>query len=198
MCCNFMSRPARLRPGERSSRLRARGRPAGCGRAARVFRSRPGLCVGRAASWLRSVSNAGTLAAGSCGSNWAMASSASVPISAPPGTRPQVVSTPSMMSWSPARRRGVETTRTSVRRRRRRRRSCRNPGSCASPGCARRFAKRLAGDRVVAADRRSRTSALIAPPPPRPKPPAVPEDAFGLPGVSCRVGREKPWDRRQA
>ena len=55
--------------------------------------------AGSAESRRRIASSAGTLAAGSCGLNVAIASSIDRPISAPPGTRFHVVSTPSRMSF---------------------------------------------------------------------------------------------------
>ena len=55
--------------------------------------------AGNTDSRLRIASKAGTLAAGSSGLNRAIASSVNRAISAPPGTRFHVVSTPSRMSW---------------------------------------------------------------------------------------------------
>ena len=121
--------------------------------------------VGRARSpsRLRSASNAGTLAAGSFGLNCAMIASACRPTSAPPGTRPQVVSTPSRMSLvagSPPRSwndsvRGPPPPG---------RRSCRSPGTCASSGSARR-SRRAARPRPGRC-RRSRSARTPAPAPP--------------------------------
>src|SRR5437763_1847853 len=53
---------------------------------------------GSPAAALFNSSSAGTLAAGLVGSNLSSAASASLPISAPPGTRAQLVSTPSRIS----------------------------------------------------------------------------------------------------